>query len=503
MKNTEQEYVKLIFTQDENAIRNQPSDLCFLVGIPMYMYRVETYDFRSGLDFFEKAILKFKYMPGFPDAEIAKLLNIDVKLIRLVEYELFQKQLISSTGTLTAKGKALRDDSDGLIIDDTKRKIGYIFQMLDGSTLYPYYVENINEITGKKEGVWTISLKEGEKPKEAYEIFVKKEDSSKIIRPSQTDVLNIILSTSRIGNISYNDSMAKNLAINFVPDDSPIPVMVFTYLYLPQSDKDGIYKDDWQIQDPFGEQANVGLKFYIEDQHDENLREMISTCFNQAETDEKVQWADVDKQLNQEVEDKIAADFEDRFSELPSNLKQYIESVVKYYICLQRHNYNDQDYEQSYVINIQKVLEYVLLKDQEVRAQDYRRVKYTYYGSRNYASYISPDRRMNEIESLYNRLIRSSYVPNELSILAKHNNPQKSLKGYLLKYIFSCAINPYNRLRPLIMRSSTIATILKIANLRNENAHGTTETEQNSLTREKIDGLYNFTNKFINDYINL
>lgn len=53
------------------------------------------------------------------------------------------------------------------------------------------------------------------------------------------------------------------------------------------------------------------------------------------------------------------------------------------------------------------------------------------------------------------------------------------------------------------MRSSTIATILKIANLRNENAHGTTETEQNSLTREKIDGLYNFTNKFINDYINL
>ena len=178
MKNTEQEYDKLIFTQDENAIRNQPSDLCFLVGIPMYMYRVETYDFRSGLDFFEKAILKFKYMPGFPDAEIAKLLNIDVKLVRLVEYELFQKQLISSTGTLTAKGKALRDDSDGLIIDDTKRKIGYIFQMLDGSTLYPYYVENINEITGKKEGVWTISLKEGEKPKEAYEIFVKKPPKS-------------------------------------------------------------------------------------------------------------------------------------------------------------------------------------------------------------------------------------------------------------------------------------------------------------------------------------
>ena len=105
MKNTEQEYDKLIFTQDENAIRNQPSDLCFLVGIPMYMYRVETYDFRSGLDFFEKAILKFKYMPGFPDAEIAKLLNIDVKLVRLVEYELFQKAINIKHRNTYSKGQ--------------------------------------------------------------------------------------------------------------------------------------------------------------------------------------------------------------------------------------------------------------------------------------------------------------------------------------------------------------------------------------------------------------
>lgn len=500
MKNTEQEYDKLIFTQDDNAIRNQPSDLCFLVGIPMYMYRVETYDFRSGLDFFEKAILKFKYMPGFPDSEIAKLLNIDVKLVRLVESELFQKRLISSTGTLTEKGKALRDDSDGLIIDDTKRKIGYIFQMPDGSTLYPYYVENINEITGKKDGVWNLYIKETEKPTQAFEIAVKKENSSKIVHPSQTEVLDIILSTSRIGNISYNDNMAKNLAVNFVPDDSPIPVIVFTYLYLPQSDKDGIYKDDWQIQDPFEEEANVGLKFYIEDQHDENLRDMISTCFNQAETDEKVLWADVDKQLNQEVEDKIAADFDDGFSVLPANLKQYIESVVKYYISLQRHNFSDSDYEQSYAINIQKALEFILLNDQEERRHDYSRVDFTYYSGRNY-TYL--DRRKYDVESIYNRFIRFPSIPNELSRLAKYPTVQKSLKGYLLKFLYSCGINPNNSLRPLIMKSSTIATILKIANLRNENAHGTTETEQNSLSRKEIDGLYNFTNKFINDYINL
>lgn len=502
MKNTEQEYDKLIFTQDENGVRNQPSDLCFLVGIPMYMYRVETYDFRSGLDFFEKAILKFKYMPVFPDADIAKLLNIDEKLVNLVEYELYQKKLISNTGTLTPEGKALRDDSEGLIIDDSKRKIGYIFQMIDGKTLYPYYVENINEIRGKNVGkVWDITIKEDEKPKQAFEISVKRESTSKVARPKQTDALNIILSTSRIGNISYDDNMAKNLAINFLPDDSPIPVMVFTYLYLPQSENDGLYKDDWQIQDPFGEEANVGLKFYIEDQHDEDLRDMISTCFNNAETDGKVQWADVDKQLKQEVEDKIAADFDEGFSNLPSNLKNYIESVVKYYISLQRHNFSDSDYEQSYAINIQKIFEFILLNDQQRRIQDYVSVDFKYYGDKKNPTY--EDRRKYDINSLYNRFTRLRYAPNELSVLARYSTIQKSLKSYLLKYIYSCGTNPNNSLRPLLMKSSTINTILEIANLRNENAHGTTEIEQDSLSREDIDRLYNFTNKFINDYINL
>ena len=39
----------------------KPSDKCLLVSIPMSMYRIQTNRFTSGLNFFQKAVLKLKY----------------------------------------------------------------------------------------------------------------------------------------------------------------------------------------------------------------------------------------------------------------------------------------------------------------------------------------------------------------------------------------------------------------------------------------------------------
>ena len=54
---------------------SKPSDKCLLVSIPMSMYRIQTNKFTSGLNYFQKAVLKLKYMPQISNAKIAELFN--------------------------------------------------------------------------------------------------------------------------------------------------------------------------------------------------------------------------------------------------------------------------------------------------------------------------------------------------------------------------------------------------------------------------------------------
>lgn len=62
----------------------KPSDKCLLVSIPMSMYRIQTNKFTSGLNYFQKAVLKLKYMPQISNAKIAELLHLDEHLINLI-----------------------------------------------------------------------------------------------------------------------------------------------------------------------------------------------------------------------------------------------------------------------------------------------------------------------------------------------------------------------------------------------------------------------------------
>ena len=60
---------------------SKPSDKCLLVSIPMSMYRIQTNKFTSGLNYFQKAVLKLKYMPQISNAKIAELLEITPEAI--------------------------------------------------------------------------------------------------------------------------------------------------------------------------------------------------------------------------------------------------------------------------------------------------------------------------------------------------------------------------------------------------------------------------------------
>ena len=62
-----------------------PSRKFKLVAVPMYMYTVQTNNFKNGMDFFEKAVLRFKTKPGFKDEDIARLLGVDEKLVKMID----------------------------------------------------------------------------------------------------------------------------------------------------------------------------------------------------------------------------------------------------------------------------------------------------------------------------------------------------------------------------------------------------------------------------------
>ena len=66
----------------------KPSDKCFLVSIPMSMYRIQTRRFTSGLNYFQKAVLKLKFMPQLSNEKIATILNLDERLVNLIVEQL-------------------------------------------------------------------------------------------------------------------------------------------------------------------------------------------------------------------------------------------------------------------------------------------------------------------------------------------------------------------------------------------------------------------------------
>ena len=144
------------------CIEHKPNRTAVLLGIPMYMYRIKTHRSSYGLNFFQKAVLKFKTKPNIETSTIAACLGLDEKLITTIHNELVLKGLITSEGILTAKGNEIKSDVDGLIIDKKSTQIGYVFQYVDKAEMYPYYVNNISKaVTSINNGV--LSIKTGNK----------------------------------------------------------------------------------------------------------------------------------------------------------------------------------------------------------------------------------------------------------------------------------------------------------------------------------------------------
>ena len=107
------EYSRLIFNLD-----SAPSPKYILVAVPLYMYRIQTSKFDSGLNFFEKTVFRFMARPDVSSQEIAESLGLDEKLVLVVQGQLQSRGLVNSLG-YTEKGRLLSKNMDSIIVDPT------------------------------------------------------------------------------------------------------------------------------------------------------------------------------------------------------------------------------------------------------------------------------------------------------------------------------------------------------------------------------------------------
>lgn len=85
-------------------IEHAPSPKSFMVTIPMNMYRIKTYAFEPGLDFFQRSVLKLKANPRVTNTKIAECLGLDEELVDQIVRVLQYNNYVDSNGFLTQKG---------------------------------------------------------------------------------------------------------------------------------------------------------------------------------------------------------------------------------------------------------------------------------------------------------------------------------------------------------------------------------------------------------------
>ena len=248
----------------------RPSKKSMVIGIPMLEYRIQTNDFKSGLNFFQKAIFKFKSRPGFPNEMIAKYLGIDVKLVSAIENELVIRKLLDGNGALTEKGKTQKASLDGLIIDDNKKKIGYIFRYLNEDKFYPYYVSSYRMPNVTSDNEPKINGLKGDDF--TYNVLYAKEMLNNIVstvRPDEKKIFELIKhNAGRTMSEDHDDELpnvVRGLSVKFIPDDKPSLVWVCTYAYLEDKGNE-MYGSDWKVLDPFSEEPedSTSLKLYVQ-----------------------------------------------------------------------------------------------------------------------------------------------------------------------------------------------------------------------------------------------
>ena len=487
-------------------IKRRPSRKSFMVGIPFYMYRIETNEFEHGLNFFQKIVLKFKARPGIKDEAIAEYTGLASKLIGRVTGELQGKQLINEHGSLSEKGKEKLTEVDGLVINSGKKKIGYVFKYVNHDKLYPYYISQVvpadflEDSKGQHPKIVTGTKGDGEDFTD-LPFFLDEAIKSKtnFNRPSEREVLKLIKNSNRKGinqeeDEAKNEKLSNQLSVRFL-NDQPEVVWACTYVYLHQNE-DETYEPDWRVLDPFGFGDNVSLKFYINNPANKHLLESIHNKFADAKTLGGKILADYQEQLKKHIEEKLLSDFSIGFNSLDKNLQWYLETIIKNLILLENDNFNDLDGSVSFSLNLQNALENILKQDKEKRSSFYEIV---------YAELdIDSSKKRDSLIAIYRQRLFSNntLVPHPLLKISEGKLARPtSLLSHLVSFILT--YNYDNKSVLFKILKDKIELFIEVAQLRNEKGHGKTSNERalKPLSKEEVEKFYGFIKSFINNYI--
>jgi hypothetical protein len=471
------------------------------------MYRVETNEFEHGLNFFQKTILKFKIKPGIKDEVIAEYIGLDPKLISIVISELQSKKLINEHGSLSEQGKEKLNEIDGLIVNKGKKKMGYVFKYLNEDKLYQYYVEKVvpADVLEEKKNILpkVVTGTKGDGQDYTEMPFFLNEavhNKSNFNQPSEREVLQLIQNSSKKGlseeiDESKREKLSRQLSIRFL-DTHPEIVWACTYVYLQQNE-DNTYEPDWRVLDPFGFGDNIALKFYLDNPDNENLLDNIQKRFADAKILGGKILSDYQNHLDQLVEKRLSPDFLFGVNTLDENLQLYLKTIIKNYILLQHHDYNNLDASVTFSLNLQNALENIFKQDKEQRNTHYQSVYRDLDNDR--------DLKKQNLKDIYWQQFSSNntQVPRALISVSKGCLEKgKSLRSYLVSFILTYR---YDNKSPLFKAlKDRVELVDKIAQLRNEKGHGQTSREKSlqSFSKEELEKYYDFIKSFINDYIN-
>ena len=483
----------------------KPSDKCLLVSIPMSMYRIQTNKFTSGLNYFQKAVLKLKYMPQMTNFKIASLLHLDEHLINLIVDQLEHKGLLLSNGFLTPEGEELRNNADGFIVDESQRQIGYLFSYDDGNELFPYYQKEVN-FAELSNGELVYNTERGIKSVEAPLNIIESENTLGL-PPNEEEILQVIKNSAyraMEGDGDVEDITQQMFRIKFIPNNKPESVMVCTYIYLPQGDNG--YDDDWLVLDPFGSGNNYELKLYLEKEKKMNKQfaTVLFNTFKDAVTENNRKFDESVKWFEEQVQQRISITFdEDKFQKMDSNIQQSIHEVVDYYMRMERNDFKiiSHAQKQMFFMNMQTAIESILIQDQIDREDIYTDL------DNNYGEFAAQEDRQQCLRAVYRKKILSdtTFVPKVLLNKKTKNWKGRSLLDYLMKFIMSLSCEPdLENCNVIKVFKNRIDTIVGITEMRNHVGHGTTESQERSSEFTGSDAVeyFNFMTELIIDYIN-
>jgi len=480
----------------------RPSKKSMVIGIPMLEYRIQTNDFKSGLNFFQKAILKFKSRPGFPNEKIAEYLGIDVKLVAAIENELVVAKLLDGNGALTEQGKTQKASMDGLVINNNKKKIGYIFRYLNEDRFYPYYVSSYRMPNVTSDNEPKINGLKGDDF--TYNVCYAKEMLSNIVntvRPDEKKVFELIKhNDGRAKGDDHDDELpnvCRRLSVKFIPDDKPSLVWVCTYAYLEEKGND-MYGSDWKVLDPFSEEPedSTSLKLYVKFNAPE-LTMKIEENFANVQTVEKKIFKDANFQMEKQVDETILKDFP-LPQKVDKKFNSYLRTIVRTKISQEYCNYSDEAPAREFSTAFQDLFESLFKQHREKFPNEYKRMSSEF--SSSYSNdYISLRQgTMKKIfKEKFNKLVPKAIFASAAGSL----EDPKALRGQMVATILTRMYT--DQFYQLILKYHV--EIDNLCDMRNDRGHGHTDRERVNelLTKEQVEKDYGFLKSFIYEYTNL